>query len=195
MLSSSEVLYGVKMKHIEMLESCDRSLLQRLFGVPSSCSYEAVYLETGLLPVRFILQGRRLMYYWTLLNKSPNELVKNVFDVQKEHSVQDDWIEQIEQDLNSLEINLNEEEIKVMKKETFKNGLKKKLREKATNFLMNLKAKHSKTTNLKSFQLQSYLSSEKLSTKEKKLLFSLRTRSINVKRNYKNKYKQVRILK
>ena len=38
MLSSSEVLYGIKLKHIEMLESCDRSLLTRLFAVPSSCS-------------------------------------------------------------------------------------------------------------------------------------------------------------
>ena len=189
MLSSSEVLYGVKNTHLEMLESCDKSLLVRLFGVPSSCSYEAVYLETGILPVRFILKGRRLMYYWTLLNKSEDELVKKFFDIQKEHSVKDDWIEQIQNDLNSLDIDLNEQEIKVMKKEVFKSALKKKLQEKATVFLMNYREKHSKTQNLKSYKLQSYLSSNKLTTNEKKLLFSLRTRSIHVKRNYKNKYK------
>ena len=31
LLSSSEVLYGIKPKHVQMLESCDRSLLTRLF--------------------------------------------------------------------------------------------------------------------------------------------------------------------
>ena len=80
-LSSSEILYGVKNKHIELLERYDRNLLTRLLSVPSSCSYEAVFLETGCLPIRFILKGRRLIYYWTLLNKPNDELVKKVFDI------------------------------------------------------------------------------------------------------------------
>ena len=58
LLSSSEVLYNIELKHIKMLEKCDKNLLQRIFSVPSTCSYEAMYLETGCLPVRFILQGR-----------------------------------------------------------------------------------------------------------------------------------------
>ena len=189
MLLSSEVLYGVKKVHLEMLESVDKSLLVRLFGVPNSCSYEAVYLETGILPVRFILQGRRLMYYWTLINKSDDELVKKVFEIQKEHHVKDDWILQVKDDLQSLDIDLSEDDIKVMNKENFKNCVKKKLKEKATAFLMKYRDKHSKTENLKSFKLQSYLTSNKFTNNEKKLLFSLRTRSVHVKRNYKNKYK------
>ena len=84
---------------------------------------------------------------------------------------------------------MSENEIKCMKKEAFKKYLKAKLFEKATKFLFKIKAKHSKSANLNTFGLQKYLISEKLSTKEKKLLFSLRTRSVNVKTNYKNKYK------
>ena len=76
-----------------------------------------------------------------------------------------------------------------MKKDVFKKFLKDKLNIKATEFLFTYKEKHSKTKNLKSFALQTYLKTAKLSTKEKKLLFSLRTRSTNVKTNYKNKYK------
>ena len=98
LLSSSEILYGIKGKHIEMLKMCDRNLLHRIFSVPSSCSYEAVFLETGCLPVRFILQGRRLMYYWSLLNKSNDELVKKVFDIQKQFSDKNDWITEVEND-------------------------------------------------------------------------------------------------
>ena len=189
LLSSSEVLYGIKHKHIEMLEKCDKDLLVRVFSVPSSCSYEAVYLETGCLPIRFILQGRQLLYYWTLLNKPSEELVKRFFEIQKDFSTTDDWILQIEEDKRDLEINISEQSIQIMKKEAFKKLVKQKLNEKAFEFLFKTKEGHSKTKHLKSFLFQNYLQTENISTKEKKLLFSLRTRSVDVKTNYKNKYK------
>ena len=77
-LSSCEVLYGVKNKHIQMLESCDRTFFSKLFRVPITCSNEAAFLETGCLPIRHILMGRRVMYLWTLLKKKDEELVNQV---------------------------------------------------------------------------------------------------------------------
>ena len=175
LLSSSEVLYNIEMKHINMLEKCDKNLLTRIFSVPSTCSYEAVYLETGCLPIRFILQGRRLLYYWSLLNKDDNELVKKVFSTQKEFSSKNDWTLQVEEDKKELDINISENSIKIMKKVAFKKLVNKENR--------------SKSNNLNSYNFQNYLQTKELSTKEKKLLFALRTRSISVKRNYKNKFK------
>ena len=129
------------------------------------------------------------MYYWTLLNKPEHELVKKFFDVQKQYPSADDWIFQVEEDKKALTIEYSEMNIKNMKKEYFKKLLKSKLHEKAFQFLSQYKEKHSKTKNLKTYSFQTYLKSEKISTKEKKLLFSLRTRSIDVKTNYKNKHK------
>ena len=190
-LTSSEVLYGIEMKHIKMLETCDKTLLLRMFSAPATCSYEAIYFETGCLPIRFILQGRRLMYYWTLLNKGNNELVKRFFSTQKEFSSKDDWILQVEEDKKSLDINLSDTSMKTMKKQAFKKLIKGKLNKKATEFLIKCKTKEnrSKSKYLKYYSFQNYLQTNKLSTKDKKLLFSLRTRSIDVKTNYKNKYK------
>ena len=62
---------------------------------------------------------------------------------------------------------------------------------KAANFLYQYRDKENrmKTRNLKSFRFQPYLKCEDLSTKEKKLLFSLRCRTVDVKTNYRNKFK------
>ena len=68
MLCSSEVLYGITNAHIQTLEECDKYLFTRMFNVPITCSYEAYFLETGALPIKYILTGRCLIYYWTLLN-------------------------------------------------------------------------------------------------------------------------------
>ena len=67
--------------------------------------------------------------------------------------------------------------------------IKQKLYQKAEEFLFKSKAKHSKSARLNNFDLQEYLYTDELTTKEKKLLFSLRTRSIHVKTNYRNMYK------
>ena len=191
MLSSSETLYGITEKHIEILEKCDRELLTRLFAVPFSCSYEAVYLETGCIPIKFIIKGRRLMFYWSLLNKPDEELVKRFFEVQQKFSSKNDWSEQIKIDMNDLDINLTEHQIKSMKKISFKKIIKEKLKIKASEYLFSYKENENRSKlyklKLKSkFELQKYLKSEKLSTKEKRLLFSLRTRMTNVKTNYRN---------
>ena len=96
LLSSSEVLYNVEQKHVDKLEKCDKDLFAKIFGVPYTCSSEAFYLETGVLPIKFILQGRRLMYFRDLLRKSSNELVKKFFDTQKKFASKNDWILQLQ---------------------------------------------------------------------------------------------------
>ena len=67
MLCSSEVLYVITQKHIQTLEKYDRFFFSRLFSVPLTCTYESYFLETNALPIRFILIGRRLMYFWSIL--------------------------------------------------------------------------------------------------------------------------------
>ena len=74
-LCSIELLYGLTNAHIEKLESVDKYLLRKIFNASSTTAIEALYLETGALPLRFVIKSRRLMFYWTLLN----ELVKKIF--------------------------------------------------------------------------------------------------------------------
>ena len=90
MLCSSEVLYGITNEHIEMLEKCDRTFMRRVFDCPVSTPIESFYLETSTIPIRFILMGRRLIYLWTLLQKSEKELAKQVYNTQKLFPVKKD---------------------------------------------------------------------------------------------------------
>ena len=95
--------------------------------------------------------------------------------------------------MGELGIQLSEEKIKEMKYETFKKIVKTKLNENFFSYLLSLRSSHTKTENLVSYKLQNYLQSENLTFKQKQLLFSLRTRSVNVKRNYKNKYRHTNL--
>ena len=144
MLCSVETLYGLTNSHIEQLEQCDKMLMRRLFNSVSSTAVEAFYIETGMiLPLRFTIIARRLMYLWTILQKSDSELVKQVYEAQKLSPVKNDWSTQVEQDLKYCKIDFTEEEIKVMKKSKFKKIVQDSIKSIGTEYLLSLKAKHS----------------------------------------------------
>ena len=111
MLCSSEVLYGINNTHIEKLEQVDKIFFRRLFQVPNCTALEAFYLETASIPIRFILMGRRLLYLWDILNKNKSELVQRFYKSQKAFSVRNDWVIQVQQDLNNCGLNFSDEQI------------------------------------------------------------------------------------
>ena len=188
-MCSIEALYGLKSSHIEQLEQCDRMFMRKLFGSVSSTAVEAFYLEVGALPLRFTIIARRLMFFWNILQKSDDELVKQVYLSQKLSPVKNDWCLQIKIDMEYCKIDLTEEEIKNMKKEKFKNLVNTNVREIGREYLLSLKSQHSKSSGLNDdFKCQEYLITEKLSVEEKQLLFSFRNRTYECKTNYKNKY-------
>ena len=103
------------------------------------------------------------MYLWTILKKSDDELVRKVYNAQKQFRVQDDWIEDIEEDLDDFGIEFDEGKISRRKNSEKLSGL----------------SSH--------YGLKDYLGTERLTTEEKQLLFNLRTRMTNVRTNYRRK--------
>ena len=189
MLCSSEALYGITNSHIEKLEQVDRMFFRRLFEVPNCTAIEAFYLETSSLPIRYLLMGRRLIYLWDILHKNDSELVRKVFNSQKVFYVKHDWAQQVKHDLEECGIDLTDEEISNMKRISFKKLVTKQIKLLAARYLTSLKLQHSKSEHLiYSEDMQPYLRNESLKIEEKKLMFKIRNRLIDVKSNFKKKY-------
>lgn len=132
---------------------------------------------------------KRLNYYWDILQLDESELVKKVFNGQRTLSVKNDWFLQIQKDLEDCDINLSESEIRGMKQSAFSKLIKQKISLISAQYLISLREKHSKSVNLKySEQMQPYLRNEELSIQNKKLMFRIRNRLIDVKTNFKTKY-------
>ena len=191
MLFSSEALIGMTEKHILMLEDCDLMLMRKIFQAQVGTPKESFYLESAVLPIRFVIIGRRLMFLWSILHKDDSELVKKVYKAQKMFPQKGNWASVVKDDLEFCDIKLTDEEIQNTKKNKFKGIVKKSIRVKSNNFLLDLQAIHSKSKHLEiSDDIPDYLTSEELSLSEKKLLFKLRSRMVEIKENYKGKYKE-----
>ena len=187
MLCSSEALHGITKPLVEQLESCDKDLFRQIFRSPSTTPTAAYYLETGAIQIKYLLRGRRIMYLWTILQKSENELARKVYNAQKMLPDKDVWINTVEDDLDFLGIQFNEEEIRNTKKESFKRIVNAKIREASHSAL--LEDKKGKLDNLSAdYSLKEYLYSNELNLEQKQLLFNLRTRMAPLKCNYRTKY-------
>ena len=61
-LFSTEALIGISEKHIKMLEDCDLMLMRQIFQTPVGTPKESFYIETSVLPIRFVIIGRNLCF-------------------------------------------------------------------------------------------------------------------------------------
>lgn len=185
-----EALHGVRNNHLDIIEENDKMLFRQIFDCPQGTPIEAFFLETSTLPLRFILQGRRLMYLWSILKKPKTELVREVYKAQKQFKTKGSWAEQVEEDLQICNIDLTDDDIENLSQYQMSKLVKEKIREQADKYLLNMKAKHVKTSKLFPIpHMREYLTSDELNTEEKKLLFKLRISMIQLKGNFSNAHK------
>ena len=84
---------------------------------------------------------------------------------------------------------MTDDEIRSMKKDTFKNYIRRKVDKVGLEYLQNLAEKHSKskfTLDQTKLEKQEYLSDGRFSKSESQLLFSIRSRMLPLKNNFKN---------
>ena len=113
-----------------------------------------------------------------------------MYKAQQLSRVHGDWIELLDRDKTLFDIKLSDEEIKSMSKYKFKKLVDKKIKEKAAQYLTELQTKHSKSKVLhQSPNIKEYLTTDQLSTREKQMLFKLRTMTTPNRSHFKGKYK------
>ena len=129
------------------------------------------------------------MFLWNILQKDDSELVKEVYQTQKRLSCKESWASPVRKYLKFCKMDISDEEIKKSKKNKFKVMVKKAIRDKSNEYLLQKRAIHSKSINLEiSDEPQEYLTNDEMTLEEKKLIFQLRSRMIDIKKNFKSKY-------
>ena len=101
-----------------------------------------------------------------------------------------DWAELVESDKSEMDINLSDSEIAKMKESKYKSIVEKAVTKKALEYLNTTADNHSKSRILIKSKLEreQYFDDQRFSRSEVELLFALRTRMIDLKSNFSNKY-------
>ena len=196
MLSCSEVWYNINEHELRKLEQVDEKLLLMILNCSSQVTHETLYLELGLMPIRFIIKLRRIIYFQHILHQKPNNfLIYNFLLAQIEEPKRNDWASTVKADLEELNIDSSISEIEAMKSETYKTICKEKIKKKAFEYLENRKSEHEKVRHIKyeKLEMAGYLKSNDLdlSVRERQFLFQCRMSDIDLRANRTWKYKDI----
>ena len=191
-LTNSEVWYPIKDSQLEILENIDLILLKKLTNAHSKTAKEAFYLEAGILPLKFVVMKRRLMFLHTILCRSDDDLTKQVYLVQKAVFTKGDWFAIVKADRQELKLSHTDEEISKMSQDTFRKLVKQAVEKRALSYLNSIAMGHTKSVGLIKTKLEreNYFDNPIFSKSEVDLLFALRTRTVrNIKKNFPTQYK------
>ena len=192
MLFNSEAWYNLTEAELNLLESVDLELLRGILKTPKSTPKEMLFLELGIVPFREIIRQRRLGFLSYILKENKESMIHKFFESQRSHRTPKDWVTTVLSDMEILNMEMNFEDVRNMKKVQFMNKVKRKIQQKTLKDLEKIKEKHSKVRRLKHtvLKMQNYLKPNNLKMKkdESQEIFRLRSRSTNLKVNQKNKY-------
>jgi hypothetical protein len=109
-LFNSEAWHGASLEDIKTLESIDEQLLRSFVKAHSKTPLEFLYLETGAIPVRFLIYSRRMVYLHSILRRGDEELVKRVYRAQTDNPSPGDIAELLKEDFNTIEEHLKKQQ-------------------------------------------------------------------------------------
>ena len=133
------------------------------------------------------------MYLWHLLHRDTNELIYKIYQAQKLNENPGDWVKILNEERFRYGIVKSDEEISQMSKNKFKKIVQEKIQKFANKYLHDLAKTHTKSAKIenKKFVRQLYFADRRFSREDIQLLFALRTRTINVKQNFKSQYENM----
>ena len=186
-LLNSEAWVNLNKKELNELTVVDNMLLRTIWNCSASTSVPMMFLDLGCVPINVCIMKRRIMFLHYILQQPEQSLLYKCFKAQLNNKLAGDWVIQVESDLRELKIVDSLWEIKLMTKFTLKSILKKHTLQYAFEKLMSVKKSQSKCSQVEynELKIQSYVTTDLLTTEQKKLLFQLRSGTYPVFANQK----------
>ena len=135
-LTNSESWYKVTQEERNMLERCDENLLRMSFETPLTTPKCMLYLESGCRPIRFTIMRKRLIFLYYILNEKEETLINRFFKAQGQKISENDWYNQVLEDMDYLEICLTLDQIKEAPMTQFIKLVDDSIKEKSFEYLI-----------------------------------------------------------
>ena len=97
-LYNSEAWHNIKEKEMRRLEEVDEHLLRALVHGHAKTLLEFLYLETGAIPIRYVIGSRRMCFLHTILKRADNEITKWIYKAQSKSPLEGDFYNLVKDD-------------------------------------------------------------------------------------------------
>ena len=128
LLTNAETWINITEKDIDNLSMPDTILQREILSSSGNPSKVFMFLELGIIPVKYVIMGKRLNFLNTLLRENTSLMLSQVYTVLKSDSRNGDFFALVQKDKTALNIQLIDEEVKTFSKHAWKKYKKSKLK-------------------------------------------------------------------
>ena len=180
MLTNADAWSNLSPKNFEDLERAQRKCLKRILKTASSTPNSILYLEMGILPMKFEIHIKQLIFLHQILSLADDDPVKLMYQQQHEYPYEKNWATNNRELRIFYELPTDDNDIAVLSKGQWSGRVKKVVRCYAHEMLLRECHDKKKTQNISfpdHFTTQQYLTS--YSPKVALTIFKIRARSTN----------------
>ena len=190
LLLNSEAWVNYTEKDVRILEQCDELMLSRILDCDANTSNAFKYLELGIVPIRFEIMKRKLMFLHYILKQNKESMIYKILKAIEENPVKNDFVFTCKKYLEKLKMNESFDELERMSKIELKKILKERIRFEALVYLKNQQIKQEKIKYIQYNQLkmQDYLVEGDRNIKVSKTIYKARGMTLDIKMQKKWKY-------
>ncbi len=153
-LFNSQAWRNLTNKDSDQLQTLQLRLLRRICGAPPSISTSFLFLELGVLPIKYEIHKRQISFLHHILNLDRDDPVYVAYELMKSLPGELDWYNDIQALCATYKITMDEEEVAKMSKDSFKKLVKIKVEKFALDSLKEECANQSKTKGITYDKLQ-----------------------------------------
>ena len=156
--------------------------MRYVFNTSRSCPISQLYLESSEYPIRFEIMKSRILFLKYILNQEKHSNISKMFYLQLSQPTKGDWASMVQQDLKCLKLEMSFEDIKTIKVSRLKCTIKKRIKEEALSYLLNIQRRKGKEIQYLNFQISDYLSPNEFISdiQSQQMLFNLRNRMLKL---------------
>ena len=180
-LFNSQAWRNLTKPDFSKLQTLQLRLLKKLVNAPSSISSSFIYLELGVLPIKYEIQKRQLTFLHHIVNLNDDDPVRMIYENMKRLPYEPNWLNDILKSCTEYSINIDEQELRSISKETFKSRVRSAIHDYAFCELKKDCLSQSKTKNLvyNTFEKQPYLTH--LYPSQAKIILQCRAQCLKIK--------------
>jgi hypothetical protein len=186
-LYAAEAMVNLKEKDIKLIEKSEEATLRDLVKTECSAPRHLLYLELGIIPARYVIKQRKIMFLKHILMQSKNSLIRKVFNAQVKTPSKGDWTSEIRNILKDLKIHHTFEEIESISKKKLSIIVKNAVHKHAFEYLVAIQKQKQKGRSIEysCFELQPYFRSyENISLTTQREIFALRIQMNHIQANF-----------
>ena len=166
---------------IDQLQSLQLRLLKKLVGAPSSISNPFLFLELGVLPIKYEIHKRQISFLHHIVNLCEDDPVRMLYENMKRLPFEKNWLNDVLASASEYSIDVDEERLQSISKDTFKSKVRSAIETHAFQKLKIECSAQTKTKYLqyKVFQRQPYL--VQLYPSQAKVILQCRAKCLKIK--------------